>query len=250
MASKKIGNSLWFISEDYENNLEFSSPSSRSKYLREAKKLLRSQSQLGKAAVLIDIAWKLEGNVPRAYAADFLFNDQVQSPRMRAYVKRRLRQIGLDEGGLPLGSKKSKHRLGREMDDWEQAFPVPPKKARGKKRRTIAATTVESLLAKIRARKNIPVCRPIFAGGMQVVPSPGVMETCDQIDVERALDRFTRCDWGDVPRSQALRNNRVTRQPRPGEGVYGIYQSRRGVEFWVIASVDSKRAAVLLPVEM
>lgn len=54
MASKKIGNSLWFISEDYENNLEFSSLSSRSKYLREAKKLLRSQSQLGKASVLID----------------------------------------------------------------------------------------------------------------------------------------------------------------------------------------------------
>ncbi len=247
--SKRIY-SLWFISEDYENNAEFVTPETRTRYLREGKKLLKSQSEVGKAAVLIDIAWKMEGKVPKAIGAEFLHNDRVGPARMSTYIERRLHQIGLDEGGLP---RSIRSRAGREraIDASEKAFakkkaPIKRKKKKPSTPRT--PTTVNGVLAHIKATKPISPCNPDFARRMKVSFTPGVRAAITGTDASNAVQRFTRCDWGDVSRQETLFNNRKTRGQSDGS-IRGVYQSRAGREFWVVYEQHDQVAVLLLPEE-
>jgi len=136
MSSRKKGKiwsySLWFISEDYENNAEFVNSETRTRYLREAKKLLKSQSQVARAAVVIDIAWEMVGKVPQALGAEFLYNDRVQPSVLRGYVRKRLLQIGLREDGIPFAAR-SKAARSRAIDASEEAFSKKSRPAKKKK---------------------------------------------------------------------------------------------------------------------
>ena len=248
--SKRIY-SLWVISEDgYENNAEFVTSETKRRYLPAAKRLLKSQSVLGKATVLIEIAWKMEGKVHKAIGAEFLHNDQVQSGPMRAYVRRRLRQIGLDDGGLPLRARTRTARIAA-IDASEKAFakkkpPIKKKKKQPATPRT--RTTVGDVLARIKATKPVSPCNPDFARRMKVAFTPGVRSSITGTDASNAVQRFIRCDWGDVSRSETLFNNRKTRGQSDGS-IRGVYQSRAGREFWVVYEQHDQVAVLLLPEE-
>ena len=239
--------SLWFISDAYEYNAEFVSAQTRIRFLREAKKLLKSQSQVGRAAVIVDIAWKLEGKKPKSLGAEFLNNDRVRSAQMSTNIERRLRQIGLDEGGLPLRIR-SKAGRSKAIAASEKAFAKKPTKKKKQPSKPRPPMTVSGVLDRIKAKKPLSPCDPHFMRSLQVAFTPGVRISITENDASHAVQRFTRCDWGDVSRAETLFNNRKTHGKGDGS-IRGVYHSRAGREFWIVCEVHNRVAVLMLPEE-
>ena len=198
--------------------------------------------------MIIDIAWKLEGKTPKALGAEFLYNDRPSTARMSTYIERRLHQIGLDEGGIPRGIR-SKAGRGRAIDAAEKAFS---KKKAGKKKKRPSSprtpSTVSRVLDQIKAKKPLAPCNPNFARHLRVAFTPGVRLAITGTDASNAVQRFIRCDWGDVSRTETLFNNRKTRGQSDGS-IRGVYQSRAGREFWIVCEQHDQVAVLLLPEE-
>lgn len=109
--------------------------------------------------------------------------------------------------------------------------------------------TVTNVLDAIKKKKTPQRCDPHFTEGprFMVVASPGVRRTIRQSDVDLALSRFGRCDWGDVTAAVSRKNNGATRRRR-GE-IFGAYQDRNGSEFWLVLIFEKRSVGVMLPRE-
>jgi len=69
-------------------------------------------------------------------------------------------------------------------------------------------------------------------------------EQLDQTDVLAALTRHARCDWGEVCKDDATKNELSLRE---GCRLLSAYRDRHGVKFWIITEADRSATTVLLP---
>jgi hypothetical protein len=63
-------------------------------------------------------------------------------------------------------------------------------------------------------------------------------------DIQNALARHERGDWGEVSQEDRDRNETALIQ---GGGFHSVYHDRKGVDFWVITEADRSVTTVLLP---
>lgn len=156
-------------------------------------------------------------------------------------------------------------RQGRALPRSKAKKKTPAKPSRQQSQRNLARSpgvrrlagqlpakgknNVADVLADIRTRPVGKPCKSSFFRGMQNYATPGVLENIAPRDIDDALQRFIRCDWGDVTTAVARANNRYTRN-RGGQ-IHGVYQSRRsGIEFWMVGRPLENMIITLLPSEL
>ncbi len=86
---------------------------------------------------------------------------------------------------------------------------------------------------------------PLFELG-QVVSTPGALEALTREDIEKALARHNRGDWGQVGRHDWRENETALRE---GFRLFSVYRGANAVKFWVITEADRSSTCVLLPEE-
>jgi hypothetical protein len=87
--------------------------------------------------------------------------------------------------------------------------------------------------------------RPIFElGEIEMTPAVGVQIPPDEI--ESALRRHARGDWGEMDASDKAANDKAV---KAGGTVASIFQTANGSKFYVITEPDRSVTTVLLPVE-
>ena len=84
--------------------------------------------------------------------------------------------------------------------------------------------------------------QPFFLG--RIVISTSAEEVIDRADIDVALGRHARGDWGDM-RPDDIRQNELA--VREGERVFSAYTDRRDTRFYVITEADRSATIVLLP---
>lgn len=99
-------------------------------------------------------------------------------------------------------------------------------RARRRPPRNERPATVGAVLDQVRRRAPIRPCSPSFPLG-QVQINESVTFISKPKEVEQALARFQKCDWGEVSSAIVRRNNTRTRK-RSG-AVVGYYRVRQGV---------------------
>lgn len=75
------------------------------------------------------------------------------------------------------------------------------------------------------------------------------VESDDRItidDITSALDRYSACDWGDVPAEDKQANDEALRE---GYRILASYKSAAGEKFWIITEASRAYTTVLLPSE-
>ena len=78
----------------------------------------------------------------------------------------------------------------------------------------------------------------------QTVIMPNALETLHPIDVQDALARHARCDWGDCESEDAEQNDFALGQHLR---IRSAYHDRNGAKFWVITEADRSLTTVRLP---
>lgn len=78
----------------------------------------------------------------------------------------------------------------------------------------------------------------------QIVITPTALEVLSRRDVNKALVRHLRGDWGDVEEEDWKANNWAVNND---ERVLSAYHSSDGVKFWIITEADRSKTTVLLP---
>lgn len=86
---------------------------------------------------------------------------------------------------------------------------------------------------------------PLFELG-RVVSTPGALAALTRQDLEKALARHHRGDWGDVDRHDWRANEEAL---SGGARLLSVYRSEDAVTFWVITEADRSSTCVLLPDE-
>jgi hypothetical protein len=84
---------------------------------------------------------------------------------------------------------------------------------------------------------------PRFLTGLVCVTT-GADKAVVPEDIQNALARHERGDWGEVCPEDGDRNEMALIQ---GGGFHSVYHDRKGVEFWVITEADRSVTTVLLP---
>ena len=80
----------------------------------------------------------------------------------------------------------------------------------------------------------------------RVVSTPGALAALTYQDLEKALARHHRGDWGDVDRHDWRANEEALTE---GARLLSVYRSEDAVTFWVITEADRTSTCVLLPDE-
>jgi hypothetical protein len=80
----------------------------------------------------------------------------------------------------------------------------------------------------------------------QTVSTPGALSALTREDIERALTRHHRCDWGEVGRFDWRRNEEALTE---GERLVSVYHGADGTKFYVVTEADRSVTTVLLPEE-
>ena len=78
----------------------------------------------------------------------------------------------------------------------------------------------------------------------QIVITPTALNTLSQTDVQTALVRHLRGDWGDVDEHDRKEND-VSLQR--GFRLLSVYHAANGTKFWIITEADRSATTVLLP---
>lgn len=86
---------------------------------------------------------------------------------------------------------------------------------------------------------------PKFSLG-QIVTAEGASGTIDVRNIQEALARHQRGDWGDCCADDWQANDDALRD---GHGLHSIYRSWRGNVFWILTEPDRAVTTVLLPSE-
>ncbi len=84
-----------------------------------------------------------------------------------------------------------------------------------------------------------------FALGRTVI-TRGALAELDAGDVQRALSRHLRGDWGDLCEDDKQANDDAL---RCGARLLSAYHTRAGQKFWIITEADRSATTVLLPEE-
>ena len=84
--------------------------------------------------------------------------------------------------------------------------------------------------------------RPLFEVG-HVFTAPAAQAALTPDDVQTALDRHTRGEWGLLETIDRRQNLRALSTGKP---VQSIYESQAGTKFWVITAADRSQTNVLL----
>lgn len=84
--------------------------------------------------------------------------------------------------------------------------------------------------------------RPLFEVGL-VITAPAAQAALTPDDVQTALDRHSRGDWGVLDTIDRRQNLRAM---STGQPVQSIYESQTGRKFWVITTADRSQTSVLL----
>ena len=95
-----------------------------------------------------------------------------------------------------------------------------------------------------RKRKERNSSSPFPLGRLFV--TPGVMEKLPVIEVNRAISRHVRGDWGDVCEEDWNENNRALENQLR---LVSVYHTKQGVKFYVITEWDRSYTTILLPEE-
>ena len=84
-----------------------------------------------------------------------------------------------------------------------------------------------------------------FSPGRLLV-SPGARAELSDEDVNRALTRHLRGDWGEVDDHDRAENEMSLRE---GFRLLSAYTSQKGTRFWIITEADQSLTSILLPHE-
>src|SRR6266498_1760178 len=84
---------------------------------------------------------------------------------------------------------------------------------------------------------------PKFALG-QVCITSNAKQSLPQEDVEKALKRHIRGDWGELDEHDRRENERALTE---GCRVLSAYRASNGLRFWIITEADRSVTTVLLP---
>ena len=76
--------------------------------------------------------------------------------------------------------------------------------------------------------------------------TPGALDAIPENEVQTALGRHEKGDWGNVSESDAAENDLSVEQ---GYRLLSSYQSSSGIDFWIITEADRSATTVLLPSE-
>ena len=94
-------------------------------------------------------------------------------------------------------------------------------------------------------KRNEQNDKPLFSLG-KLYCTPGALEALEVDELQEALDRHVRGDWGDVPTEDAAENELSLRE---GFRIISSYTSLAGVRFWIITEADRSSTTALLPSE-
>ena len=89
------------------------------------------------------------------------------------------------------------------------------------------------------------VLAPKFPIG-QLVATPGALDTVPPEDMQTALARHQRGDWGEVDKDDRRENDLSLEK---GFRLLSAYRTRDGVKFWIITEHDRSVTTILLPSE-
>ena len=78
----------------------------------------------------------------------------------------------------------------------------------------------------------------------QIVMTTTVQRTLSQSDVNTALARHLRGDWGDVDEHDRNENELSLAQ---GLRLFSVYHAANGTKFWIITEADRSATTILLP---
>jgi hypothetical protein len=82
-----------------------------------------------------------------------------------------------------------------------------------------------------------------FQAGQMVI-TPNALRRLHPEDVQSALSRHLRGDWGDVTEDDRAENELSLKE---GFRLFSVYHDREGKKFWVITESDRSSTCVLLP---
>lgn len=80
----------------------------------------------------------------------------------------------------------------------------------------------------------------------RILITPAIEECIDRPDLDNALGRHARGDWGDLNPDDYRRNELALRE---GGRLFSAYSDRRDIRFWIITEADRAVTTVLLPAE-
>ena len=78
----------------------------------------------------------------------------------------------------------------------------------------------------------------------QIVATPHALTCLTQDDILRAIQRHQAGDWGDLDDHDRAANDRALKE---GTRLLSVYQSAKGVRFWLITEADRGSRTILLP---
>lgn len=82
-----------------------------------------------------------------------------------------------------------------------------------------------------------------FALGF-IVATPNALETVNREDMQLALQRHARGEWGDCCPDDKAANEEALKD---GTRLFSVYYDRQGNKFWIITEADRSSTTVLLP---
>ena len=86
---------------------------------------------------------------------------------------------------------------------------------------------------------------PRFSSG-EINVTAGVEEKIPAADIQAALQRHLRGDWGDLDAEDRQRNDEILER---GGTLASIYTASNGVKFYILTEADRSATTVLLPEE-
>lgn len=87
--------------------------------------------------------------------------------------------------------------------------------------------------------------KPLFPLG-QIVITPNARDTLRETDVQIALRRHARGDWGDLGDEDVQENELSLAQ---GWRLFSVYHATDSTKFWIITEADRSSTCILLPEE-
>lgn len=192
--------------------------------------------ELGSYKAMVDWLMKFEG--PRRHIGKTGKRKALPPSRPKKVGKKKLKTVkSLPIGKdltftgpvIELGTGKNKQLV--PMIEVQKLASDLDKASRGGRRRKkpspyAKAPTTQAALERVKARKVITPCRKNFPLGLITIDELAKAIASPK-DVERALQRFQRCDWGDVTATVVRTNNAVTIK-RSGL-LRGRYSSQHGI---------------------
>jgi len=80
----------------------------------------------------------------------------------------------------------------------------------------------------------------------QLVATPAALAELTHEDIQTALKRHLRGDWGDVEDEDRAENDFSLKQ---GFRLLSVYTGSNGTKFWIITEADRSSTTILLPSE-